>query len=326
MNKKVHYLDLKSAILRKIKKNGGFVNAHAHLDRAFSVTEKNFRYVNASLQEKWNLNDELKENSTVNDIYGRMAKGIEVMLAEGVTAVGTFIDIDEKIQDKAIMAAIKIRDEYKNEITIKYMNQVHYGVLSPKAREWFDVGAEFVDIIGGLPERDKGHEAEHLDILLSTAKRMGKMVHVHIDQFHDPKQKDTELLAKKTIEHSMQGQVVGVHGVSIANHPLAYRKKLYTLMKKAQLMMVVNPTAMIDFKRHEQLVPFHNSLMPVDELVPAGITVGLGTDNIADLYKPFSTGSMWQELYMLLETMRFYEVDELVNIATVNGRKTLGLE
>ena len=151
------------------------------------------------------------------------------------------------------------------------------------------------------------------------------MLHVHIDQFHDPKQKDTELLAKKTIEHGLQGQVVGVHGVSISTHPKAYRDELYALMKEAKLMMGVNPTAMIDFRRNETLMPFHNALLPVDEVVPQGIPVGLGTDNIADIYKPFSTGDMWQELYMLLETMRYYEVDELVKIATVNGRKALGV-
>src|SRR6266498_260262 len=121
MAKTVPYLDLKQEILTKIKKNGGWVNAHAHLDRAFSVTEKNFKYVNATLQEKWDLNDELKKKSTVDDIYDRMAMGIELMLSQGVQAIGTFIDIDKNIQDKAIKAAQKIRDKYKKDLQIVYM-------------------------------------------------------------------------------------------------------------------------------------------------------------------------------------------------------------
>lgn len=325
MKKSVPYLDLKKEIISKIKKNGGWVNAHAHIDRAFSINKNSFKFVNASLQQKWELNNELKETSTVNDIYNRMALATERMIEEGVTALGTFIDVDQYVKDKAIKAAQKLRDTYKNDLKIVYINQVHYGVFEPKAREWFDIAVEFVDIVGGLPESDKEKKAEHIDILLDTAKQMKKMAHVHIDQFHDPKQKDTELLAKKTIEHGMEGKVVGIHGVSIPTHPKEYRKKLYDLMKKAKLMMVVSPTAMIDFRRNEVPVPFHNSLLPVDELVPEGITIGLGTDNIADIYKPFSTGEMWQELYMLFETMRYYEVDELIKIATVNGRKTLGL-
>ena len=203
------YLDLKEEILKKIKDNGGWVNAHAHFDRAYTITSENFHFTKATLQEKWELNNELKQTSTVEDIYNRMAQGMESMIEQGVSVVGTFIDVDSYIKDKAIKAAQKIRDEYKKDIEITYINQVHYGVLDKEAREWFETGAAFVDIIGGLPERDKGKEAEHLDILFATAKKMNKMAHVHIDQFNDPNQNDTELLAKKTIEHGLQGKLLG---------------------------------------------------------------------------------------------------------------------
>jgi len=325
MKPSVPYYDLKEELLQKIKKNGGWVNAHAHLDRAYTITKENFHYTAAPLQEKWELNNELKQTSTVDDIYNRMALGIERMLEQEVSAVGTFIDVDKYIEDKAIKAAQKIRDAYKKDITIKYINQVHYGVLDKEAREWFDIGAEFVDIIGGLPERDKGKEAEHLDILFTAAKKMNKMAHVHIDQFNDPHQRDTELLAKKTIEHGLQGKVVGIHGISIGAQKKEYREKLYKLMKEADLMMVASPLGWIDTRRNETLMPFHNALTPLDELAPAGITVAIGTDNIADIYKPFINGSMWEELHAFLEAAHFYEVDELVKIATINGRKALGL-
>src|SRR6266705_6748146 len=118
MNKKVAYLDLKDEILQKIKEKGGWVNAHAHLDRAYTITEENFRYTKATLQEKWELNNEIKQSSTVEAIYSRMAQGIESMLEQGVSAVGTFIDVDAYIKDKAIKAAQKIREKYKNDLQI----------------------------------------------------------------------------------------------------------------------------------------------------------------------------------------------------------------
>lgn len=322
---KVDYLDLKAIILQKIKENGGWVNAHAHIDRAYSINKDNLKFINASLQEKWNLNDDLKRNSTVDDIYDRMAQSAERMIEQGVTALGTFIDVDFLIQDKAIKAAEKIREKYKDDLVIKFINQAHYGVLEKEARKWFDIGSEFVDIIGGLPEKDKGSEAEHIDVLLNTAKSMGKTVHVHIDQFNDPQQRDTELLVDKTIEHGMQGKVVGVHGISIGAQESVYRKNLYKKMLSAELMMVCSPIAWIDSKRNETHMPFHNSLTPVDEMVPEGIIVALGTDNIADIYKPYAAGDMWEDLHLLLEAGRFNEIDELVKIATVNGRKVLGL-
>lgn len=325
MKKKVQFLDLKEEILHKIKENGGWVNAHTHLDRAFTITKENFHYTKATLQEKWELNNELKQTSRVEDIYDRMAQGVELMLEQGVSAVGTFIDVDAYIKDKAIKAAQKIRGSYGKDLDIVYINQVHYGVLEKEARYWFDTACEFVDIIGGLPERDKGQEAEHLDILFDAAKKRNKMAHIHIDQFNDPKQKDTQLLVEKTIEHGLEGKVVGIHGISIGAQTIDYRQNLYKRMKQAGVMMVACPLGWIDTRRSETLMPFHNAITPVDELIPAGITVAIGTDNIADIYKPFITGNMWEELHTLLEASHYYTVDDMVKVATVSGRKALGL-
>jgi cytosine/creatinine deaminase len=320
----VPFYDLKAEILQKIKDNGGWVNAHAHLDRAFSVTEKNINF-HSTLQQKWELNNDLKQHSTVSDIYDRMAFATERLLTQGVSALGAFIDVDKYVQDKAIKAGQKIRDTYRGDIAIKYINQVHYGVLDQEARKWFDIGAEFVDIIGGLPERDKGKEARHLDILFETAKKMNKMVHVHVDQFNDPEQKDTELLVDKTLEHSMQGKVVGIHGLSLAAQNKTDRERIYKKMKEADFMMIACPFAWIDSPRNEKFAPKHNALTPVDELIPRGITVALGTDNIADIYKPFGDGNMWDELHLLMEASRYYDIDEFINVATINGRKVLGI-
>ena len=290
--RKIKYLDLKEELFKKIKDYGGFVNAHAHLDRAFSINKKNLKYVNTRLQEKWDLNNELKKSSTVSDIFDRMAQGIEKMLSQNVQAIGTFIDVDEVVKDKAIKAAQKIRDRYKKDIKIVYINQVHYGVLDKKAREWFDIGSQFVDIIGGLPERDKDKEEEHIDIVLSTAKSMGKMAHVHVDQFNSPHQRDTEILVKKTIKHNMQGRVVGNHVLSLASQPIKYRHKIYKLMNLAKFMVISCPIAWIDSRRTEELTPNHSSITPIDEMIPSGILVAIGTDNIYDIYKPFAAGDI----------------------------------
>ena len=102
--------------------------------------------------------------------------------------------------------------------------------------------------------------------------------------------------------------------------------ELYDLIKEADMHIISCPTAWIDHNRTERLAPSHNSMTPVDEMVPAGICVAFGTDNINDIYKPFSDGDLWTELRVMLEACHFYDVEELANIATVNGLKVLGIE
>ena len=320
-------IDPKQILLEKIKAKGGWVNAHAHIDRAFILSEANFHLTSAQLQQKWDYPDQYKREASVDDFYANMAKSIDLMISQGVQAIGSFIDVDPVIEDKAIRAAKRLRDNYAGKIEIKFINQVIKGVIEPEARKWFEVGAEFADIIGGLPEKDAGHEAKHLDILFETAKKNGgKPLHVHIDQFNSPDQRDTELLINKTIKHRYEGKVVAIHAISIGAQPRDYRQEIYKKMKDAGIMVVACPSAWIDSGRQEILAPIHNSVTPVDEMIPTGICVALGTDNIRDIYKPFSDGDMWTELRFLLEASHFYDMDSLIEIATTNGLKALFLE
>ncbi len=317
--------DVKTKLLELVKERGGFVNAHAHFDRAYTLTEENFHLSKLGVQEKWQHNAAISKASTVDQIFERMAKATEVMLAQGVQAAGTFIDAYPGVEDKAIKAAARLREEYGRQIRLVFINQPLQGLLDPQARQYFELAADFVDILGGLPSRDGDRAEEHLDILFETAKKQGKMAHVHVDQLNLPSERETEMLVRKTVEHGLQGRVVAVHGISIAAQQLEYRRQLYQKMAAAGIMVVSNPTAFIDDPRKEDLAPTHNAITPVDEMVAAGITVAMGTDNINDLHKPFTDGDMWTELRLMLEACRFFDLEALADIATVNGLKVLGL-
>lgn len=325
MAKKIPFFDLKQEILQKIKKNGGWINAHAHLDRAYTVTPEKFKLVNSKRDQKWRLNGAIRESSTVDQVYDRIANALELLIDQGVTATCTYIDANPEIKDRAMKAAIKARDAYKSQITIKYINLPIYGVLKKEYKEWFDISADFADIIGGTVKTDAPHESEHIDIMLSKAKEQDKMVHLHVDELNIPDEHETELLAQKTIEHGMQGKVVGIHGISINTYPKAKREELYKLMKKAELIMVACPMSWIDGWRSEVLTPTHNSVTPADEMTAHGIPVAIGIDNLYDIFKPMNDGNMWNDLRLLMEANRWFDIDEIVKVATINGRKALGL-
>ncbi len=322
-------LTIRDMIEPAIMAAGGWVNTHAHADRAYTLSHDVLELRRkCTLQQKWDALDRLKRESTEEIFYRRFSLFFENQIAQGVTALATFVDIDPQSEDRAIRAGIRAREHYKNDLTVKFANQTLKGVIAPEARKWFDIGSEMVDIIGALPKRDErdfGRGDEAFDIILGTAKSQGKMVHVHVDQFNESLEYETEQLCDKTIEHGMQGRVVAIHGISIAAHSKKYRERLYARMKEAGVMMIACPTAWIDTPRSEMIGPMHNSMTPVDELVPAGITVALGTDNVSDAMVPWNAGDMWHEMTTLATGCRFDYFDELVKIATINGRKAIGI-
>lgn len=309
-----------------IERNGGFVNAHAHFDRAYTAMTKDFEddNVNAHLHEKWDLVDRFKSNATEDRYYNHISEAIYNQIKMGTVSGLTFVDCDPVSEDRALKAALKAKRDWSEKFELKIACQTLKGVLDEEPKKWFEKHAHRFDVIGGLPGKDAGREAEHIDALMRMAKKNGQRVHVHVDQLNSAHEKETELLARKTIEHGMEGRVTAVHAISLAAHPKHYRDEVYKICKDADLSFVCCPTAWIDHRRTEVLAPSHNAITPIDEIIPYGLTVAIGSDNICDVYKPFADGDMMVELRFLLEATHFYDIDELVYIATINGKKVIG--
>jgi cytosine/creatinine deaminase len=317
--------ELNEAILSE----GGFVNAHSHLDRAYTVSPEDFKcdIINSHLHEKWVLVDKYKEEASEKKYFANICAALRMQSEQGIRVCLSFIDCDSKSKHNAIQAAVEAKKFAHRELGIKFLiaNQTLKGVLNSTEREYFEKSLEFVDIIGGLPGADRGKEEIHLDVLFERAKATNKRLHVHVDQLNSATEKETELLAKKTMEWGLEGKVTAVHGISLASHSKTYRNEVYKMCLDAGLSFVSCPSAWIDSRRTEVLSPTHNSVTPIDEMIPLGIVVALGTDNICDLYKPYADGNMLTELRFLLESTHFYSRSELIKIATLNGRKVLGL-
>lgn len=317
---------------RAIDAEGGYVNAHAHIDRSHIITPDNWHKTGDSLQQKWDYTDHFKRNASVGTILSHMSRVVEDQLEQGVQALGSFIDCDSVVRDKNIVAAERLRERYGDDIQLVFMNQPIKGLMDKKELQWFDLASQFVDAIGGLPERD-GHEdpaqdksIEHLDIIFDIAAHYNKPLHIHADQLNSPTQRDTEKILRHIKARKMIGKVTLIHCISLAAQQKEYRERIYRELKELDVTVVSCPSAWIDSRRNEVLAPTHNASTPVDEMVDAGVRVAIGSDNIADIYKPFSDGNMWTELRFLLEANHIYDIDTLAKIATTHGLRSLELE
>ncbi len=310
----------------KIKAKGGAVSCHAHFDKAYVITPETLQMCNEHMEVKWDLWKKVKEEYTRENLVERISLSAEKMIAQGCDATRTNIDVDNTVGMMCIEAALEVKEKYKDKIDLQICSQVLEGAMTKEAQEWIEKAAKYVDVLGGLPSRDRPNQEEHLAYLFDVAKRHNKTVDVHIDQNNDPEERDTELLAKSVIKHGMQGKVNAVHCCSLSAQPDDYIRDVAQIMKEADMSVIVCPRAMIDNQQpRHKTGPIHNSIAPVPHLLEAGLNVCLGVDNVHDYFCPFIDGDLFTELVFLLETTRFYEVDKLVDIATVNGRKVLAM-
>jgi cytosine/adenosine deaminase-related metal-dependent hydrolase len=319
--------NLKTQMLEAINANGGFVNCHAHFDKAFYITKEGLDKSMLDMEAKWRMSDDTKRNSSQEQIEDRIRVALDILIEQGCKLTCSFIDAYDAVGHKAIDAANKVKKEYADRIELLTITQPLGGLVDPAARKLYEEITAKADIAGGLPSKDRPNDEANYEALFEIAKNLNKPIHCHIDQENNPNEKDTEKLIKYTEKHGYQGRVVAVHAISTAAQPKDYRTELYKKMKAVGMAVAVCPSAALSMRQLDQFTSnVHNSIFNVPEALEAGLLVGLGVDNVADFYMPFVDGDMWTELRMLQEACRYYVFDDLVKIASENGRKILSIK
>jgi cytosine/adenosine deaminase-related metal-dependent hydrolase len=307
---------MKSALMKRVKARGGFTCHHAHLDKAYLINEENLALSQRDMQEKWRLYRDLKSSYNHKDLYERISRGVECMIAQGVSHCRTFIDADALVGLLPLEVALEVREAYREQIHLEFAVQPLEGVLDPEARRFFTKACELADIVGGLPSRDRPTPEKHLDFIMELARDLRKPVDVHIDQENNPLEHETEMLARATLRHGMQGCVRGVHAISLAAQPNHEQERIISLVKEADMEIVICPSAALSMKPVQGQAPIHNSIAPLRRLVDNGVRVSMGVDNIHDLFMPMVDGDIWFECRLLMEATRCYDLDLIADLAT----------
>lgn len=332
----------KDLFFKEVAKKGiGMVSCHAHIDRAFTITEDMYNQSMELMEKKWILMRDLKKSEEYFEtMESRFDMYIQDMKDQGIVACRTHVDADSIVGLRVVELAAKIRDKYKADgsFILQLVPQPLEGFLNEDETDFdqskidtYEKACEICDVVGGLPSRDrklKGAEGDkkHADVLFSIAKNLNKDLDIHIDQENNPEERDTEMILNKVIEHNYPGHLTILHGISLACQPEDYRNKMYELYKETGTNCTVSSRAAVGMTQHkDKMAPVHNSIAPAVEMLDAGINVAFGTDNISDIFIPNSNGDLFDEINLFADAVRLYDVEKLATMACENGHRTLKL-
>ncbi len=325
-----------------VRKHGGYVNGHAHLDRACTIDPRYLEHygitplqaTSASLRVKQSLVGELHQGEAYSalDLERRISSVLKGSVRMGVREIISFIDATPDIGLRAIEIAANLREKYRDVISLKIAAHPIFGFKpEPDGRElrWelFQKACFIADIIGGLPERDDRPDSigfdEHIIRILNLGKALGKPVHVHVDQDNDPRQHQTINLIEAVrwigapkIPGTCSPTVWAVHAISPSAYPEQKFRKVLEGLRAQNIGVIVCPRASISMRQNRALsAPTHNSIARVLEMAYFDIPILLGTDNIADMFVPTSSGSMLWEVLRMADDLRFYIPEVLAKLA-----------
>lgn len=325
-----------------VKKYGGLVNAHLHLDRSGTLDSRYLSHVGMdplqassySLRVKQNLTGDLHRGPAYekDDLQQRINQRLDELIAVGTTQAYSFIDVSaDRVGLTAFNVALQLKAEKKAKVDFQVGAYPIFGFKDTEPKRWelFVEAAQKADFLGTLPERDDqthhprhiGYD-EHVKRTLHLAHELGKPIHYHLDQANDPREKGTETiieavrwLGSPNVPGAVGPTVWGVHVIS----PSAYDEKRFEQMLdnllRYNIGVISCPSAAISMRQLRPLsAPTHNSLARVIEMLERGISVRLGSDNIADVFLPSTTANLYDEAFMFSNATRFYNVDILAKL------------
>ena len=307
---------MKDFFLEEIRKRGGFSCHHAHFDKAYLINPEDFQRSTASLQEKWKLYREYKENYTIEDLVLRMSKCVDNLLSQETKYIKTFLDADSIVKQKCIDAGLILKDKYKDLVQIDLGIQPLEGLDSKESYDNFVLACEKADFIGGLPDRDKSPR-QHVQKLFDLSLTLDKPVDIHVGQNNIPNEKETEMVLDVLKDYDLKQKVSLVHCISLACQDKDYIAHQADRMKTLGVDVIVCPSAAISMKQNNSAyAPIHNSIAPIDLLLERGVSVKLGIDNISDLFMPLVDGDLWFETRLLMEATRIYDINKISSLVT----------
>ena len=328
-----------------VQDRGGFVNAHMHLDLAYSLDLPEIgarlrSYVSGDAARAGELplpvkiaelDLLLRESPEHLDTVGdRITRAITELQEQGGRAARTCITVGTELAPSPLEQAARIRDELAPGFVLQITALPLRSLGEPTEFKHFAAlcGSPLIDVIGALPQNAAEDAHSYFERIFLLANETGKPVEAHADEYLRNDERETEALARAALrarEHGYRQPVSAVHCVTLAAHPRDYRLEIARLLAEAEVGVVICPRAALSMKAIDEPTFMHNAIAPLRELIAEGVTVALGTDNIRDIFTPLSGGRMMEEIEFLAEATRIFDFDLLASIATANGARLLGL-
>lgn len=278
----------------------GLVNAHAHLDKSLIISRQPYLDEPPPVRAGW-VRD-LKQQFTKDDIKARAREVVEKSIACGVIGIRTNVDVDPLVGLKGVQALLELKQEMVDKLDIQVVafNQEGFNRF-PQTKELLEESLKLgADSVGGHTSIDADGKKEHIDKIFELATRYQVDIDFHADETGRPDDHMLPYLFEKTKAEGYQGRVNAIHCCSLATISEEEVKRDLEGLQQARINVVVCPTAIATRK-----------LTEIKRMLPLGLKLGIGTDNIQDPFNPLGNSNLWEIGQLLAYVKRFYEDSEM---------------
>lgn len=320
----------------------GFVNAHAHIDKALlhRTAGAETRFEDGVMKAPM---AEAKTEFTVDSVKERARRVLDKAIATGTVAMRTHVDIDEYAGLTGLRAVGELREEYRDRIDLQVVAFPQEGLGSEASitlmREALESGA---DLVGGKPSADPDLE-RHLDIVLDLAVEYGRDLDVHLDVNMDvefaatrawnghryPAELEVAYLGIQALERRFPGRITASHLMALDSVPGTERAPVIDLLREVGSGVIVCPSCSLYLHGRNDYTGVRRGVAPVRELQASGVPVAFAPDNVGDAFNLYSGPDMLLHAVLTAYTCHMQTIEDLdtvIAMGTEVPAALMGLE
>jgi len=298
----------------------GLANLHAHADRSFTVDAFRPR----SFADAMAAAAAARAAFTVDDVRARALRLFERSIAHGVTRLRTHTDVDALIELRSMEGVLAAKAEVSGRLDVDVIafSTARNELAEPEALARLERAVALrPDFLGASLNGVRDPQAA-LGVLLDLAERTGLPVDLHLDEHLEPSRMLAPMVADAVIARGLAGRVTFSHLCVLSVLDRTQAAALIDKIARAGITVLALPETNLLLQDRGEGAPRRRGITPLRELIAAGVTVRLGTDNVRDAFYPFGDGDMLETMLVAAVAAHLDDPAELIG-AACDGRRSI---
>jgi cytosine deaminase len=259
------------------------------------------------------------------EMVARIRRSLEMLLASGVTAVRSHINVGGPVSTRYLVAAIEAAATFRQRMDIEFVALTYM----PMSGEGSDINLAAlndaielgVEVIGGCPHLEPDSDS-CVSKVFELAERHQRKVDLHVDETLDP----SALTINDVVRYSRGSGILTTasHCVSLGMLPVEQVQPLAESVAAAAVSIVALPQTNLFLQGRDDPVATPRGLTAIHALLEAGVNLVAGADNAQDPFNfvgrndPFETAALMVMAGHMLPREAFATISS-------NSRKALGM-
>jgi cytosine deaminase len=265
----------------------GFVDAHAHIDKAHTWPRAPNPDGTLSGAREAAKRDRIA-TWRYEEVYRRMDFAVRTARHHGTWAIRTHLDSQEGRTEPSWTAFLALRDAWAGRVVLQ--GTLTLGIAKLAGR-WGERVADWAAENGlnlGPVAYDGPNLADELARAFDLASDRGIDLDFHVDETDDESADGLTRIAETALVRRFSGKILCSHACSLSRRPAAAAHETIAKLRAAGIGIVSLPMTNLYLQDRQRLAtPRWRGITLLRELHTAGVPVALAGDNVRDAFHPY---------------------------------------